>query len=215
MFPTVALFSDGSYTSLPANSTAIITSSVFTGVYCTVTWPFSSIVAVVSLRGTPFCVIVTITSVPFGRGSSSLVTVIVALVSSWAVTGLTGSISIVVSFLSTSTVSEPVLALNWSVSSNVTSTVMSFEFSGVNGIVITPSSVISTSPVYNGSSTPSWVMVTFTFSPTGTISSSVAMLISTLVGTWAVTSSSGSISIMTSNFSTSNSPVIGSSELGL
>ena len=37
MFPTVALFSDGSYTSLPANSTVITTSSVFTGVYCTVT----------------------------------------------------------------------------------------------------------------------------------------------------------------------------------
>ena len=37
MFPTVALFLDGLYKSLPVNSAVITTSSVFTGVYCTVT----------------------------------------------------------------------------------------------------------------------------------------------------------------------------------
>ena len=57
-------------------------------------------------------------------------------------------------------------------------------------------------------------MVTFTFSPTGTISSSVAMLISALVGIPAITSSSGMMSILTSNLSTSKVSVIGTSDLG-
>ena len=57
-------------------------------------------------------------------------------------------------------------------------------------------------------------MITFTFSPTGIIPYSVAMLMSALVGIPAITSSSGTMSITTSNLFTLKVSVIGTVDLG-